>query len=113
MKNKKIKSYIRICGRCGSQHKIIKTNGIRPYSGAICSKCKTKSQNKRTEDFLNKNKKDWENLILSGLKKDEKLFEAELARRLGCTCFSMRKRLRALSKEGKIKISKRVTVRLA
>lgn len=113
MRNKKIKVYTRVCRRCGEQHETIRDDGVRPYSGAICEECKKISQDKKGKDLRNKNKEEWEKLILGGLKKGEKLFEVELAKRLGCTCFSMRQRLRALSREGKVRISKRATVRLA
>ncbi len=109
---RRFKSYTRICKYCKTYYDVEVKMKARPKGAGVCPNCKSKNIKKKWEKRKIKNKIKWEQLILDVLKKNGRLSVLEIAEKLDCSGYPVRKTLKNLSKNGKIKLLKSITVKI-
>lgn len=109
---RRFKSYTRICKYCKIYYDVKVKMKVRPKGAGVCPRCKKKSYSDRFNKRKIKNKIKWERLILDVLKNNERLSILEIAEKLGCSGYPVRKTLKDLSKKGKINLLKNTTAKI-
>lgn len=106
---KTLKQYTRICKYCDKYYDVEIRRKVRPKGSGVCSTCKEKINKEKGEKIKNKNKMKWEKLVLDILRSGGKLSVLKISDKIGCSGNTVRKTLKSLSKENKIRLS-RVTM---
>lgn len=97
-----LKVYSKICYRCNKKFKIEKYKNTT-YHKCLCEECKDKSRLDRFKKIRDKNKKKWEDLIISALKTNNKeMTYKNLALKLNCSYWTVYRRIEPLLKNKKI-----------
>lgn len=109
---KSFKNCACICKYCKKSYDIKIKKKVRPRNYGVCLFCKKKSYKERFEKRKIKNKIKYERLILESLNKYGRMTISELANKMGCSEYPIRKIFKNMKKEGKIEISKATTVKI-
>ena len=108
-RRKHFKFYTRLCNQCNEYYKF-ECNELRsrPKGSFTCPECKKRIHREGLDLFKIKNKNRWDRKILELLKnKQKKLTMFQLSNELACSNgSSFYKRVKSLSLEGKVKLSK-------